>query len=148
MARIRLATANDLPVIRSIARAAYAMYVARIGREPAPMVADFAAQISGGILHVVELDERVAGFVVYYPRNDHMHLENVAVAPSAHGQGLGTRLIEHVESSARDLGLDRVELYTNEKMTENIPYYLGRGYDEIGRWEEEAFSRIFFCKVL
>src|SRR5262252_2834585 len=39
---IRKATAEDAARIRAIARAAYAKYVPRIGREPPPMVVDFA----------------------------------------------------------------------------------------------------------
>ncbi len=44
-ARIRPAGPDDLDAVRRIARAAYAPYVPRIGREPAPMVADFTASI-------------------------------------------------------------------------------------------------------
>ena len=39
---IRQAMPEDAARIRAIARAAYAKYVPRIGREPPPMVADFA----------------------------------------------------------------------------------------------------------
>ena len=38
---IRAATANDAARMRAIALAAYAKYVPRIGREPAPMVAEY-----------------------------------------------------------------------------------------------------------
>ena len=95
---IRAAVPEDLDAIRWIARAAYAIYLARIGREPAPMVADFAASIAAGELWVAGMP--VAGFVVAYPRGDHWHLENVAVAPSAQGAGLGGALIAHVEATA------------------------------------------------
>ena len=44
-ARIRPAGPDDLDAVRRIARAAYAPYVPRIGREPAPMVADVATSI-------------------------------------------------------------------------------------------------------
>ncbi len=52
MITIRLATPNDFAAIESCARDAYAKYVERIGREPAPMVADFATQIDDGLVHV------------------------------------------------------------------------------------------------
>ena len=42
---IRRASAEDAGRIGAIARAAYTKYIARIGREPSPMAADFAAQI-------------------------------------------------------------------------------------------------------
>jgi hypothetical protein len=45
-ALIRKAMAGDAARIGAIACAAYAKYVPRIGREPAPMVADFAAEVA------------------------------------------------------------------------------------------------------
>lgn len=33
-------------------------------------------------------------------------------------------------------------------MTENIPYYPSLGYEEIGRWQEDGFDRVFFRKEL
>ena len=145
---IRVATSHDLAAVQRCARAAYAVYVERMGRDPAPMVADFSALIDAKRLHVLEEERTVAGFVVFYPRDDHMHLENLAVFPSHHGSGYGSVLISFVEDEARRLGLPAVELYTNEKMTENVPYYLKRGYTKIGCWEEEGFNRIFFRKTL
>jgi hypothetical protein len=40
---IRLAVESDAPALRQIAVAAYQHYVPRIGREPAPMTANYAA---------------------------------------------------------------------------------------------------------
>ena len=80
--RLRKAHELDAPLIAHCARAAYAMYVARIGREPAPMVADFASQIRDGHVFVVGDEGKVLGYVVFYPRGDHIHLENVAVLDS------------------------------------------------------------------
>ena len=47
--RVRQAVAADEPAVRACAEGAYARYVAAIGRKPAPMVADFAAQIAAGL---------------------------------------------------------------------------------------------------
>ena len=144
--KIRPATLTDLPAIQACAREAYAQYVPRIGRDPAPMVADFEGQILDEIVSVAEHNGGVAGFVVFYPRGDHMHLENVAVASAVQGGGVGSRLIAFVETEAQRQGLSHIELYTNEKMTENIPYYRTRGYVETERRQEDGFNRIFFRK--
>ena len=45
-------------------------------------------------------------------------------------------------------GFDRIELYTNAAMRENIEYYPRLGYKEIGRHEEDGFERVFFRKSL
>jgi len=47
-----------------------------------------------------------------------------------------------------DAGVDVVELYTNEIMTENIAIYTRLGYDEIERKHEDGFNRVFFRKLL
>ena len=58
--RLRAATSADLPFVERCARAAYAPYVARIGREPAPMVADFASHLTDGDLTIIETEKTVA----------------------------------------------------------------------------------------
>ncbi len=145
---IRLAKPADLPAVQECADQAYEPYLARIGRKPAPMIADFKGSIANQILYVLEAETQVAGFIVFYPHDDHVHIENVAVYPKFQGIGHGAKLIEFAEREAKSLGFSKVELYTNEKMTENIAYYPSLGYHEIGRWEERGFNRVFFRKEL
>lgn len=146
--QIRQADSSDIPAVKACAEAAYSHYIERIGKPPAPMVADFATQAADGILWVVADGADVGGFVVFYPRGDHMHLENVAVSPHHQGKGLGKRLIVYVEDAGRAAGLAAVELYTNEKMTENLSIYPMLGYRETGRRYEDGFNRIYFRKDL
>ena len=143
---IRLATLADVQTVQRIARAAYALYVPRIGQPPAPMVADFAAAQAAG--HLWVSGEPVAGFVVAYSRGDHWHLENVAVDPKAQGRGLGRHLIEAVERMAAARGARAVELYTNAAMTENQALYPRLGYCETGQGREDGFDRVFYRKAL
>jgi len=146
---IKPATNNDLHAIRSCADAAYQIYVPRIGQKPAPMVADFEEAITKQIICVAHLEHiasNIVGFVVFYERGDHMHLENIAVAPKAQGNGVGRALISFVEQSALAAGCNAVELYTNEKMTENLTLYPKLGYEEIERRQEDGFNRVYFRK--
>ncbi|MDH3450647.1 MAG: GNAT family N-acetyltransferase [Gammaproteobacteria bacterium] len=145
---IRKAGKTDLESIRRFAFVAFRKYVPRIGREPAPMVADFEAAIENENLYVLTGDGRIRGFVVFYPHGDHLHLENVAVDPEYQGRGDGFRLIEFVEQAATNAGYDRVELYTNAKMTENLEFYPGLGYEAFARKIEDGFDRIYFRKAL
>ncbi len=145
---IRPATPRDIPQVKACAEAAYEIYVAAIGKKPAPMMADFAGAEAFGQLHVAEVDQEVAGFVVFYDRDDHVHLENVAVSPHHQGKGIGRALVEFVERDARARGSAAVELYTNVKMTGNLSLYPALGYAEIGRWSEDGFDRVFFRKTL
>ncbi len=145
---IRLATIDDLPDIQSCARAAYAKYVERIGQEPAPMIADFANQIELGHVWTAFCGSSFSGYVVFYPEADHMHLENVAVVPAHLGKGIGKRLIKYVEHTAHKQGLNAVELYTNEAMTENLSMYPKLGYFETDRKQQDGFHRVFFRKLV
>ena len=139
-ADLRPAEAGDVAAIADCARAAYARYVSRIGREPAPMVADFSALVAAG--------EDVAGFIVIRPGPGHLFIENVAVHPDRQGQGLGHRLMVFGEAAARERGLPALELYTNAKMTENFPFYSGLGFVETERRHEDGFDRVYMRKRL
>lgn len=146
---IRLARRDDEAAIRACAESAYARYVAAIGRKPAPMVADFSAQIEARQAYVAEdADNQFQGFIVFYPEGQHMLLENVAVLPSAAGRGIGKALIGFCEEEARRRGFNAVHLYTNEKMTENLSIYPRLGYAEVARRAEGGFNRVFFEKPL
>lgn len=146
---IRQAEASDEPDVRECAEQAYARYVPLIGRKPAPMVADFAAQIAAGEVYVAT-DDRNAfqGFIVFHAEDGHMLLENVAVLPRAAGHGVGKRLIGFCENATRRRGMNAVHLYTNEKMTENLSIYPKLGYVEVARRTENGFNRVYFEKVL
>lgn len=119
-----------------------------MGRKPAPMVADFAGQIAAGQVHVAEGDGGIAGYIVFYPRGDHIHVENVAVDPALQGRGIGKALLGLAEAAAERHGLAALELYTNARMTENQVFYPRLGYVETGRREEDGFARVYYRKDL
>jgi ribosomal protein S18 acetylase RimI-like enzyme len=143
---IRAAAETDVPALAAIAAEAYRVYVPRIGREPAPMTADYAAAVRSGLVWVAAADGEVVGLLVLAVRPDHLLLENVAVLPSAQGSGVGARLLALAEDEARARGLREIRLYTNVAMTENLAYYPRHGYAETHRAEQDGFQRVFFTK--
>ena len=142
----RPAVEGDVPAIEALVREAYAMYVPRIGREPAPVTADHAGLVAAGRTSVVEADGEVAGVIVLIPGSDHLVVENVAVSPRMQGRGLGRELMAFAERRAAELGMAELRLYTNQLMTENIALYPALGYTETGRRVEDGFARIYFSK--
>ncbi len=60
--------------------------------------------------NVLEAETQVAGFIVFYPHDDHVHIENIAVYPKFQGIGHGAKLIEFTEREAKSLGFSKVEL--------------------------------------
>jgi ribosomal protein S18 acetylase RimI-like enzyme len=135
------------PAAALVARA-YAHYVPRIGRPPAPMDADYAAIAAAGTLWCLEAEGRLAGMIVIEPRADHLFVETVAVDPDLSGRGHGRALLGFAEAEARAAGLAAVELYTNALMTENQRFYPALGYRETGRRSEHGFDRVFYRKEL
>lgn len=148
MQDIRPAEAADLAAITRIVHDAYAPYVARIGREPAPMHDDYAALIAAGQVHVLTRSGMVEGVLVLIAQDDALLLDNIAVAPAAHGTGAGRALLEFTECCARAAGFDRIRLYTNEAMTENLALYRRIGYIETHRAVEKEMRRVYMLKLL
>lgn len=114
--------------MRALVRAAYAKWVPLIGREPKPMTADYDEAVRDHLVFVVEAPGRLDAAIELIPAPDHLLVENVAVAPTAQGRGLGTQLMDVAERVARDLGLRELRLYTNAKFAENIALYEKLGY--------------------
>lgn len=146
--RIRPARLGEHEAVAACVRAAYSKYVGRIGREPAPMLADYAALIDESVVYVLADGLVVAGVLVMKPIGNALLLENVAVSPSYQGLGLGRELIRFVEKHTRESGLHEVNLYTNELMRENIAFYERLGYREIDRRLDDGFRRVFMRKEL
>ncbi|WP_083406362.1 GNAT family N-acetyltransferase [Mycolicibacterium rutilum] len=144
--RIRRATAGDVPAIERLVRDAFDMYVARIGKPPAPMLTDYADAVATARVWVLEADGRIVGALVNEVGDGHLLLDTVAVAPGTQGRGYGARLLERAEDDARELGLPEVRLYTHRAMTENQTFYPRHGYQETGRGNQDGYDRVFYRK--
>lgn len=145
---IRAARLDDAPDLAALTRAAYGMYIERIGREPAPMQADYDRLIRREVVWVLDRAGRTRGVIVMWPRGDHLFIENVAVHPDDQGHGLGRELMAFADEHARRLELRAIELYTNEAMTENVAFYGRLGFIETDRRDEDGFRRVFMRKTL
>ena len=148
MTIIRLAVAHDLMAVQALVNAAYAPYIPRLGRAPGPMTDDYAASIARGEVYLIETDGMLAGLVVLIAEPDALLLDNIAVAPAAQGQKIGRRLMAFAEQMARQRGLSRLRLYTNELMTENIAWYMRLGFRETHRGTEAGFRRVYLTREL
>jgi GNAT superfamily N-acetyltransferase len=134
--------------MRQIAATAYAKYLPRMNRAPAPVDADYRRHIDQHECWVAELDGAIAGYLVLIVMPDHLLLDNVAVSPGHQHTGLGALLLGLADDRALALGRDEVRLYTNEVMTENLIYYARHGYVETHREPTDGYRRVFFAKRL
>ena len=145
---LRLAIPQDASVLTRIAAGAYSPYVPLMGREPAPMGADYAAHIAQDICFVVMSDEQLVGFAVLISKADGWWLETIATAPDHQGKGAGAALLAHAEAFLRAEGVSSYQLYTNEVMSGPYGWYLRSGFVESRRGTEDGFARIFMTKEL
>ncbi len=147
--RIRTASAEDVAGIEAIVGRAYGVYAARIGMRPGPMDDDYAARVARGLVSVaVAGDGALAGLIVLVREPGSLLVENVAVDPDRQGEGTGRALLSFAEAEAALAGLDRIALYTHEKMTENLALYARLGYTVDERRQENGFARVFLSKRL
>jgi ribosomal protein S18 acetylase RimI-like enzyme len=125
---IRPAVSADVAAIRSLTRAAYAKWVALIGREPLPMQADYQRAVAEHTIDLLIVDGALAGLVETILRPDHLGIENVAVAPEQQGRGFGRLLLDHAERRAIQSGRAEIRLLTNQAFAANLELYVRRGY--------------------
>lgn len=144
--RIRSSVDRDAPAMHRLTRDAYEGYVERIGREPAPMQADYSRLRPPACAWVLEHADRLVGVLVCEWAPDHLLVENVAVDSAHRGRGLGAALLGWAEQQAAAAGVGEVRLYTNAAMHENIAYYPRRGYRETHRAGEGGYRRVHFSK--
>lgn len=145
---VRPALPGDLHQITDCAKAAYSLYLPRMDRPPAPMLADYAALIESGETWSLLHGGEVAGFLVMMIKADHLFVENVAIHPDHQGAGLGKKLMSFAEGYGRARDLPRVELYTNVVMTENVAFYRRLGFIGTETRQEDGYQRIYFAKDL
>ena len=145
---LRPAQADDAPSIAACACAAYIHYIERIGRQPGPMLENYADVIKEFQVHVATLDAAVVGAIVLKLTDEGFYLDNVSVRPSLQGTGIGRRLLEFAESEARRQGYASIYLATHELMTENRALYSRIGYVEYDQRVVNGYPRVFFRKAL
>ncbi|MET9869963.1 GNAT family N-acetyltransferase [Streptomyces sp. NPDC006386] len=143
---IRPAGTADVPVVEHIIDAAFRPYIERIGRVPQPMEEDHAANVAAGKVFLTGAP--VVGLVVVEAFADHLFLDTIAVHPTAHGRGVGRRLLAFVDAHARALGLPEVRLYTNALMWENQKIYPKYGYELVERRVDGPCDRVHYRKRL
>ena len=143
-----IATAEDIDAIRDITRAAYARWVPVIGREPLPMLADYARAVREHRIDLLRRGPHILGLVETMLREDHLWIENVAVRPDEQGRGFGGLLLSHAEALARAAGRSELRLLTNADFGPNVALYEGRGFVVTAREAFRGGTTVFMRKTL
>jgi len=96
-----------------------------------------------------ESDNHVIGCLVFTSWDGNMHITMMATHPAFRGQGIGSRLMEHVICHARQLGFDRIVVMTvapeakpsyhaTVSFYQKHGFFLNRYYAEL--WEHGALE--------
>ena len=76
------------------------------------------------------------------------YIKRMWVDSSCRGQGLGRRLLEALEDTARNLGCTMAQLETNKALTGAIQLYRTSGYREVPPFNDERYAHHWFEKPL
>ena len=145
---VRPALPRDAEAVAGCVKAAFSCYTERIGKPPAPMLADFPGIIAAGKVWVADIAGQVVGVLVQYETEAGFYIDTVAAIPAVQGTGVGRALLLFAESEATRRGFHSIYLCTNVKMTENQAFYPKIGYVEYERKLDQGYNRIFYRKQL
>jgi N-acetylglutamate synthase-like GNAT family acetyltransferase len=125
---LRRAGAADVEAVAAIQRGAYARNRAILGVEPIPLKTSAAAIVAGKETWIAEEDGQALGALALEQDGDALLIWSVATHPQAQGRGLGNHMLDFAHRRARETGARRITLYTGEKLTDNVAWYLRRGF--------------------
>lgn len=88
--------------------------------------------------------------IEWYARSDVMSFEQFAVEPGYQGAGIGSRLLEAVESRAGTLGAIELACDTSEHATDLVGLYQRRGYRQVGAtdWDITNYQSVVLSRSL
>ncbi|KAL0932527.1 acetyltransferase protein [Colletotrichum truncatum] len=149
---ISRATHTDIPVIQAIVNRAYAKYIDRIGRPPAPMTANYTELLTAHNVFVLKLtstNDIVGSIILSQDAGaNSIKINNLVVDTVAQGRGYGGLLMRYAEAFAEAKGRTSLTLFTNVKMYENVALYQKMGFVETERKTENGYERVYFRKDL
>ena len=103
----------------------------------------------GGCFLVIRLRGDPVGCGGFKPSPpDAAYLKRMWIAPGARGLGLGMRLLKALEEHARTKGYRKVQLETNQSLTEAQQLYRRCGYNEVPPFNDEPYAHYWFEKPL
>jgi ribosomal protein S18 acetylase RimI-like enzyme len=145
---IRRAARDEAGIVADITDEAYQKYVPILGRVPQPMTADYRQMIEANPIWLLLADDSPAGILVLVNEPEQLLIYSVAIRPEYQKRGYGRLLLDLAEREARQAGHERIRLYTNALMVENIALYLRLGYEETGREPYLGLTLVHMAKDL
>lgn len=136
------------------------IFIEMIEAPPLELVAKFQTDLigAGGPVSYAVRGREVVGwcdvFKIANPRQHHRGVLGMGVHKDFRGQGLGSRLMEHTLTLARDAGLEKIELQVYTSNVAAIRLYESHGFEREGlmrkyrRLDEVDFDSLLMAKFL
>ena len=133
---IRPARLDDIEALQDIERRAGKAFstidMDAIANDDPPSTEDLTEYIDGQRAWVATGDDdRPTAYVLVDLIENNAHIEQVTVDPDSARQGLGAKLIEHVDAWARAEQLNGLSLTTFTSVPWNAPYYARLGFEAV-----------------
>ncbi len=150
---VRVLRADEAAACEALLRAAFADYVARLGRTSAPdAYARLPQALASGQVWGLEIDGRLAAVVVTTVDGAAWEIDWLAVNPAHQGRRFGSLLLGAVEARARNAGAVTLRLQTAVMMDHLRAFYARHGFREVCRGPDphgrDAHPRVLLLKEL
>ncbi len=160
---IRRANAKDIPSIVKVRKTAFSAEEVQGFTTPTPSIFYSCAQLQkawekgdtmkgGWKVLVAENNKEVIGFIVFKLENEFGYIDNINIAKTCQGKGVGKALVSHVERIAKTHGISVMKTDTTENAQgmpwKSYAFWTKIGYKDTGdrlptKW---TFKEIPFIK--
>ncbi|MFB9569543.1 GNAT family N-acetyltransferase [Saccharopolyspora hordei] len=113
-----------------------------VADDPPPPLDVLAEHQRDGRAWVAEVGGVVAGYVLVEVVDGNAHVAQVSVHADHARRGIGSALLDHVESWARERGLPALTLTTFRAVPWNGPYYARLGFEEVAEVTPELAALV------
>ena len=104
---------------------------------------------TGGEFLVAELDNDVVGMGGLRVDGTEGELFRMRVAIDRQGEGIGTALLDALESAARERGVERLSAWTAKRQSAAVGFYPNHGYEQVETATRDPdYTLIHFRKEL
>jgi len=146
---IRKASMSDLDTVKSLTEACAKKMISDgiyQWNDHYPSKEIFRKDIKEGALYVCEDQNQIRGCVMFSPDKDevynstnwltedhkNLYIHRLAVHPKFQKKGIGNKLMDYVESTAKKLNFISIRLDTFSQNKSNNKFYESRGYKKLG----------------
>jgi ribosomal protein S18 acetylase RimI-like enzyme len=149
---VRRATCEEIAQIQEISKEAFRLYAERAGitafvNPLEETYEDLKKEIENKLVFIALLDGVVVGSVRIELKPDNTaYLSRFAVSEAYQNKGIGKILMNAIDSSMKELGIENLYLHTASRMLSLVRFYYGRGFYIESTTKDRGYIRALLCK--